>query len=233
MKKIILLFILIINITGCSNVQVVYSNYGNIYSYDIDSEKVLYLTFDDGYPYDNTQQILNILNEKNIKATFFFEGGFMENSKYLIKEIDDSGHLIANHTYTHTNITNLTNDQIVNEFIKFEELYYEITNKELIKYFRPPEGKFTNDKLEFIESLGYKIFFWSVNYMDWDRKNELGKTYAFNYITQKSGNGDIILMHTLTNSNVLALPDILDFFIEEGFEFKLLDYLVRKRENIV
>lgn len=233
MKKIIITILLLICITSCSKVDVVYANYGNIYSYDIDNEKVLYLTFDDGYPYSNTQKILEILNEKNVLATFFFEGLFMENSKNLIKEIDDSGHTIANHTYTHTNITNMTNDQILNEFIKFEELYFEITNKELIKFFRPPEGKSTPKKLEFIESLGYKIFFWSVNYMDWDRRNELGSDYAFNYITNNSTNGDIILMHTLTDSNVAALPLILDYFLNEGFIFKSLEYLVSKRENIV
>lgn len=233
MKKIIILFIILFNVTGCSETQVVYKNYGNVYSYDIDNEKVLYLTFDDGYPYDNTVQIVNILNERNIKATFFLEGAFMNDCKMLIKDIVDSGHMIANHTYTHTNITNLTNNQILNEFIKFEELYYEITNEELTKYFRPPEGKYTDAKLDYIESLGYRIFFWSVNYRDWDRKNELGSNYAYNYITTNSSNGDIILMHTLTNSNVLALPDILDYFLKEGYEFKLLDYLVEKRENIV
>ncbi len=231
MKKLLILFILIL--TGCSKIQLVYSNEGNIYSFGDVNEKVIYLTFDDGYPYNNTKEILNILNEHEIKATFFFEGNFMNDCRSLIKSIDDSGHSIANHTYSHTPITKLSNYQIKEEFNKFENTYKEITNKELVKYFRPPEGKYTNDKLKFIESLGYKIFFWTVNFVDYDRKNDLGAEYAYNYITNNTSNGDIILMHTLTDSNVEALPYIIEYLLEEGYTFKLLDYLVNSRENIV
>ncbi len=231
MRRLILMLIFLL--TSCSKAEVVYSNEGNIYSFDNSNEKVIYLTFDDGYPYINTKQILEILNHKEVKATFFFEGNFMNNSRELIKDIDDSNHIIANHTYSHTPITKLSNNQIKEEFIKFETIYKDITNKELIKYFRPPEGKYTNNKLEYIESLGYKIFFWTVNFVDYDRKNDLGSEYAYDYITTNTSSGDIILMHTLTDSNVEALPHIIDYFIEEGYEFKLLDYLVSKRENII
>lgn len=229
-KKIFVLSIFLLS--GCST-QLVYANEGDIYSFGNENEKVIYLTFDDGYPYNNTKEILNILNEKNVHATFFLEGNFINDCRVLIKSIDDSGHTIANHTYSHTPITKLSNEQIKNEFIKFENVYNEITNKQLIKYFRPPEGKYTNDKLNYISSLGYKIFFWTVNFVDYDRKNDLGKEYAYNYITNNTTNGDIILMHTLTDSNVEALPYIIDYLLEEGFEFKLLDYLVSNRENII
>lgn len=231
MKRIFIL-VLIFILTSCSDDVVVYLNVGNVYSFDNTEEKIIYLTFDDGYPYVNTLDIVNTLNEKNIEATFFFEGNFMEDCKELIYYIYQSNHTIANHTYTHTNITSMTNKQIKAEFTKFENLYNEITNDELPKYFRPPEGKYTQSKLDYIESLGYSTFFWSVNYKDWDRSNELGMDYAYNYITQNSSSGDIILMHTLTNSNVLALPNIIDFFLEEGYTFKKIDYLVEKRTLI-
>lgn len=232
MKKFLIIMICYC-LTSCSNVEVVYLNQGSVYSYDNTNEKIIYLTFDDGYPYQNTVEIVNILNEKNIKATFFFEGNFMDDSKELILFMYESGHIIANHTYSHTNITSMSNSEIKKEFIKFENLYKNITKHDMNKYFRPPQGKYTNDKLRYIESLGYDIFFWSVNFKDWDRKNDLGEEYAYNYITNNTTNGDIILMHTLTDSNVLALPKILEYFLEEEYEFKLLDYLVSKRENII
>lgn len=232
MKKIFIIF-LIFYLSSCSKTEVVYSNQDNIYSFDVTDEKIIYLTFDDGYPYVNTKNILNILNEKNINATFFLEGNFMSDCRILINDIVDSGNIIGNHTYSHTPITYLSNYQIKQEFIKFENLYYEITNKELIKYFRPPEGKYTTAKLDYITELGYDIFFWNVQYVDYDRKNDLGADYAFDYVTKNTSKGDIILMHTLVDSNVEALPFIIDFFIEDGYEFKLLDYLVEKRENII
>lgn len=231
MKKIFIIILLLFN-TSCTNTQVVYANEGNIYSFDNTNEKIIYLTFDDGYPYKNCVEIVDILNEYNIKSTFFLEGNFMEDSKELINYMYNTGHIIGNHTYTHSNIVNMTNKQIEEEFNKFEQLYYDITNTILIKYFRPPEGKYTYDKLEFIESLGYSTFFWTVNFKDWDRKNDLGETYAYNYITNQTSNGDIILMHTLTDSNVVALPKIIEFFLNEGYIFKNLDYLVEKRQDI-
>ncbi|MFI3252079.1 MAG: polysaccharide deacetylase family protein [bacterium] len=227
-----MILILIIFLTSCTNTQTVYLNIGNVYSFDNTNEKIIYLTFDDGYPYANTLEIVNILNSYNIKCTFFLEGNFMADCTELIYLMFESGHIIANHTYTHCNITTVSNKKLLEEFTKFENLYFEITNTELIKYFRPPEGKYTNDKIEYIESLGYDIFFWSVNFKDWDRSNDLGETYAYNYITNNSSNGDIILMHTLTNSNVKALPNIIEYFLKEGFEFKNLDYLVDKRQNV-
>ncbi len=231
MKKIMIIWIIFL--TSCTLPQEVYLNYGSSYSFDNTTEKILYLTFDDGYPYKNTKEIVEILNQKNVHATFFFEGYFMEDSPELIKYIYESSHIVANHTYSHSNITKMSNKQILNEFTKFENLYYEITNQELTKYFRPPEGKYTIDKLVYIESLGYNTFFWSVNFKDWDRKNDLGEQYAYNYITNNTSNGDIILLHTLTDSNVLALPKILDYFLEEGYTFKPLAYLIEKRENII
>ncbi len=232
MKK-ILIIILVLLTTSCSKIETTYLNVGNVYSYDNTEEKIIYLTFDDGYPYVNTKEIIDILNRNDIQATFFLEGNFMDDCRELIYYMNETNHIIANHTYTHSNITKMSNKQILNEFTMFEQLYYEITNEELTKYFRPPEGKYTNEKLEYIESLGYSTFFWSVNFKDWDRQNDLGEEYAYNYITSNTSNGDIILMHTLTDSNVAALQRIINYFTTNGYIFKNLDYLVEKRNFTV
>ncbi len=231
MKK--LFIIILILLTGCSNEQLVFNNYGDSYSFGNRDKKDIYLTFDDGYSYENCKKIVDILEEYNVKATFFLEGQFLVDNSMLVKRMVDNNHDLGNHTFSHTPITKLTNNQIATEFKKYEDIYYNITNQELKKYFRPPEGKFTNEKLEYIHSLGYKTFFWTVNYLDWDIFNERGAIYAYNYITQNTTNGDIILMHTKTTSNVEALPNILTYFLEKGFSFQLFDNLIEERENIL
>ena len=174
----------------------------NTDSYYVGSdEKIIYLTFDAGYDNGVLSSILKTLSDKNIKATFFVTGDFLNREQDLVFEILNNNHLIGNHTYGHKNITKLSNDNIINEIKKLEDKYKEITGKEMPKLFRPPEGEFDKRSLEVVKSMGYKTFFWSVAYDDWNTNNQKGASYGYNKVMSNIHNGAIILLHTVSKDN--------------------------------
>lgn len=196
----------------------------NTDSYYVGSdEKIIYLTFDAGYDNGVLSSILKTLSDKNIKATFFVTGDFLNREQDLVFEILNNNHLIGNHTYGHKNITKLSNDNIINEIKKLEDKYKEITGKEMPKLFRPPEGEFDKRSLEVVKSMGYKTFFWSVAYDDWNTNNQKGASYGYNKVMSNIHNGAIILLHTVSKDNAEALPKIIDDLKYQGYVFKGLD----------
>ena len=186
-------------------------------------EKVIYLTFDAGYDNGTLPKILDTLNEKSVKATFFVTGDFLCRETELVKRISSEGHLIGNHTYGHKNITKLNNEEITSEVQKLELKYKEITGEDMPKLFRPPEGEFDERSLTVINNLGYRTFFWSIAYDDWNTKIQKGAEYGYNKVMSNIHNGAIILLHTVSIDNALALPRIIDDLRNQGYELKNLD----------
>lgn len=93
----------------------------------------------------------------------------------------------------------------------------------MVKVFRPPEGEFNKDSLMTIKNLGYKTFFWSVAYDDWNTDDQKGENYGYTKVMDNLHNGAIILLHTVSSDNVKILPRIIDDAISEGYVFKNLD----------
>jgi len=185
----------------------------------------IYLTFDDGYSAKNTQAILDILKEKNIQATFFIEGGFLKENPLICKRIAEE-QTLANHTFSHTDITKLTDEEFVEDIKKYEELALKITGKEVTKYFRPPMGIFDEDKLNLLGDMGYTVFMWDVSYYDYVPDNDKGYDFALKNLLTKTENGSIILMHTLTKSNVLVLEEAIELLEKKGYVFSPLSQLL-------
>lgn len=154
-----------------------------------------------------------------MSVTFFLEGGFLDQCPLLVNRMVNEGHIVANHTWSHKTLDKMSLKDINKEFELFENRYEEITGLKLIKYFRPPQGVIDIKKITHIESLGYKVFLWSVNYYDYNPYHELGTKYAVNYITNNTTAGDIILMHTLVKCNASALGQIIDNLRNKGYEF--------------
>lgn len=188
-----------------------------------ESEKTIYLTFDAGYDNGNLIKILDILDEKDVKSTFFVTGDFLERNSDLAKEVVIRGHIIGNHTYHHKNITKLSADEISQEVKLLEDKYEELTSQKMVKVFRPPEGEFNKDSLMTIKNLGYKTFFWSVAYDDWNTDDQKGENYGYTKVMDNLHNGAIILLHTVSSDNAKILPRIIDDAISEGYVFKNLD----------
>lgn len=219
MKKIIFLFLSLFLLF----VTIFASENHLIYSGDINSNKI-YLTFDDGYSQKNTLSILDTLEEYDVPATFFIEGGFMKENPIAIKRIAEE-QILANHTMCHCDIRNLSNERFIKDIEEFENLAYSITGKAITKFFRPPMGFIDKSKEQILYNRGYLIFMWNVKIYDYVHDDDKGVDYAVNNIIKQVKNGSIILMHTLTDSNPKALPIIIERLRDKGYEFSsLLDF---------
>lgn len=183
------------------------------------SEKVVYLTFDEGYENGYTSQILDILKEKDVKAAFFVTKPYIKNEPDLIKRMVEEGHIVGNHSVTHPKMSSLTNEQIVKEINGCAEYFEEVTGTKMPNYFRPPEGVYSIRSLQETQKNGYKTIFWSYAYKDWDTKNQLGKQTAIDMMKKNYHNGSIILLHAVSQSNTEALPEIIDMLKDEGYRF--------------
>lgn len=195
-----------------------------IYHGDESSNKI-YLTFDDGYSLNNTLSILDTLKKYDVPATFFIEGDFLENNPIAVKRIANE-QILANHTMCHCDIRKLSDEELIDDLQRFESIAYNITGKEITKFFRPPMGYINKEKEELLYKLGYKIFMWNVKIYDYVYTDDLGVDYVIQNIVKQTKKGSIILMHTLTNSNAYALPVIIETLRGKGFEFAPLTDLV-------
>lgn len=185
--------------------------------------KNIYLTFDVGYDNGTLSKILDVLKEKEVKATFFVTGDFLEREEELVLRIVNEGHIVGNHTYDHKNITKLSQEALETQIKKIESKYKDITGKEMEHYFRPPEGEFNKESLMKVSELGYKTFFWSIAYVDWNVNNQKGENYCYENIMNHLHNGAIILMHTVSSDNASALSRIIDDSRSKGYTFKNLN----------
>jgi len=187
-------------------------------------KKVVYLTFDPGYEWMGlTGTILDVLKEKEVGAAFFMTKPFIRDNPALAQRIAEEGHVAANHTVRHLNMPEQTDEEIEYEITETARYFEEVTGREMSPYFRPPGGVYSVRTLALTQKLGYKTFFWSFAYEDWNRDNQPGKEAAFNWVMNNLHNGMLILLHPQSSSNAEALPDIIDAIREQGFEFGSLD----------
>lgn len=186
----------------------------------------IYLTFDDGYSGVNTEKILDTLEEKGVKATFFIEGDFLIQNPILDNQIAEQ-QVLANHTFSHQDITKMSDQDFKADILRFEEEVLRITGKPVTKYFRPPMGIIDNAKLKILDDLGYHVFLWDVSYYDYVYNDDKGVDYALDNLLKQTQNGSIILMHTLTKSNVDILGVAIDKLREKGFVFSDLSELIK------
>ena len=190
-----------------------------------EEDKVLYLTIDCGYDSPNTMAMLDIFQKHGIKVTFFVTNFFMEDSPKEIKRMVKEGHTVGNHTVSHADLTELTEEEIYEEIVGCEELFYEITGAKMAMYFRPPEGAYSKRTLQITEDLGYKTIFWSIAYRDYDVNNQPGKQYVLDHFATYHHNGAIPLMHNDSVSNMEAMDELITYLKEQGYRFGTLDEL--------
>lgn len=200
------------------------SNHNAYYVGDTNDNNI-YLTFDTGYDDGNVEKILDILKEKNVMACFFTTGHFMKSRPDLILRMYNEGHIVGNHTYNHPKLTNLNLVETEEELLKVEKLYSEITNQEMKKYMRPPEGLISEESLTNTDKLGYKTILWSLAFKDWEKNVFHGNDYSYHKVINNIHNGAIILLHTVSKDNLDDLPMIIDGLTNQGYQFSSLDDL--------
>lgn len=185
----------------------------------MEENKKIALTFDDGpHPY-YTEQLLDGLKERDVKATFFVLGKHAEQYPELVERMNDEGHLIGNHTYSHMQLSQQNSEAFKEELIKTNELLEGLTGQE-VQYVRPPYG--TWDK-KFEKELNMFPVLWNIDTLDWSSKNVAGIVQK---VRSKAKDNGIILMHDEYMTTVTAALQIVDELKEEGYEFVTVEELL-------
>lgn len=186
---------------------------------NMEVSKKIALTFDDGpHPY-YTEQLLDGLKERNVKATFFVLGKHAEQYPELVERMNEEGHLIGNHTYSHMQLSQRNSEAFKEELIRTSELIEELTGQE-VQYVRPPYG--TWDK-KFEKELNMFPVLWNIDPLDWSSKNVAGIVQK---VKNKAKENGIILMHDEYKTTVTAALQIIDELEKEGYEFVTVEELL-------
>ena len=189
-------------------------------------EKVLYLTFDAGYENGQTAKILDTLKKHNVSAAFFLVGDYLERNADLVRRMVDEGHIVGNHTMNHPDMSKLTDLETFSaELTGVEELFREITGKELPKFYRPPQGIYSEQNLKLAQELGYKTVFWSLAYVDWNNNSQPSRDYAFQKLLPRTHSGAVVLLHSTSETNAEILDDLLTTWENQGYRFATVDEL--------
>lgn len=189
------------------------------------SEKVIYLTFDEGYENGYSSKILDELDKYNVKAAFFVTKPYIRENKELVKEMVERGHIVGNHSVKHLSSPDLSDTELENELTETSAYFKEVTGEDMPRFFRPPMGEFSERTLEVTKNLGYKSIFWSFAYKDWETDNQPGKEAAYKNVMDNYHNGEIALLHAVSQSNTEALGDIIIDLRQKGYRFGSLDEL--------
>lgn len=187
-------------------------------------EKIIYLTFDEGGNQTFVNEIVDVLNENEVKATFFLCRGFMLKNPDLIRKIADSGHSVGNHTTHHLKMSELATrenfDKYVNEIVDLEKAYFDITGKIMDKVYREPKGEWSERSLAIVKDMGYKSFFYSADYLDWN--GNVSGDYAYNELMKRYHNGAIYLIHPQNKGNYEAMDRFIKEMKRLGYSFGLV-----------
>lgn len=200
--------------------------YDAYYAEDTD-EKRIYLTFDCGYENGNTEALLDALKKHKASATFFVVGNFISTSPELVKRMHKDGHTVGNHTYHHPDMSQISTKEAFEKELKdVEDLYKEITGEEMVKYYRPPQGKYSTENLQMAKDMGYHTFFWSLAYVDWYQDNQPSHDEAFDKLLGRIHPGAIVLLHSTSSTNAEILDELLGKWEEMGYTFHGLEELI-------
>ena len=175
------------------------------------SQKVIYLTFDCGYENGYTEQILDALKKHNAPAAFFVVGSMIESAPDIIRRMAEEGHIVGNHTYHHLE--------------SLAALYQETTGQELPRFYRPPQGKYSQENLKQAQALGYKTVFWSLAYVDWYVDNQPTAEQAYAKLLPRIHDGAIVLLHSTSKTNADILDELLTKWEDMGYRFASLEEL--------
>ena len=190
------------------------------------AEKVLYLTFDAGYENGCTEKILDVLKKHNVPAAFFLVGNYIEKNADLVRRMVDEGHIVGNHTMHHYDMSKIANkDAFQKELSDLEDIFKSVTGKEMPKYYRPPQGIYSEENLQMAKDLGYKTVFWSLAYVDWNNDAQPTPQQAFDKLLPRTHNGAVVLLHSTSATNAEILDELLTKWENMGYSFRSIDRL--------
>jgi polysaccharide deacetylase family sporulation protein PdaB len=194
-----------------------------IYSVDI-KEKRIAISFDCAWGNEHTKPILDILDQYDVKTTFFMVEFWAEKFPDDVKEIYNRGHEIGNHSSTHPNMAKLSEEGIVKELKGAEDAIVQITGVKPT-VFRPPFGAYNNSLVETCEANGYQVIQWDVDSLDW---KDITADQIVERVTRNVKPGSIVLFHNNAQYVENYLPAILSKLKENGYTIVPISQLIMK-----
>ncbi|MDO4269892.1 MAG: delta-lactam-biosynthetic de-N-acetylase [Eubacteriales bacterium] len=195
----------------------------NAYYVGDTGEKVIYLTFDAGFENGNTPAILDALKKHNAPACFFLVGNYIDTAPDLVKRMVDEGHIVGNHTMHHPDMSKIADQAAFEaELNGLAEKFTALTGQEMQKFYRPPQGKFSEENLKQAQALGYTTVFWSLAYVDWYTDNQPTDEQAYAKLLPRIHDGAIVLLHSTSETNARILDELLTNWEGEGYRFASL-----------
>lgn len=179
------------------------------------TEKKMSITFDVNWGEDKTKEILDILDEYDIKATFYIIGLWCDDYPERVKEIYSRGHEIGNHSNKHVDYTKLSKEAIMKDVEIANAKIFQLTG-EIPKTFRFPSGSYNDLAVETVESMGLKAIQWDVDSIDW---KALGQQIEYERVVSKAKEGSILLFHSDGKYTPENLRKIIEKYQSEGYEF--------------
>ena len=193
---------------GAEKQQPYYSQFGAITVEDANLPAV-YLTFDEGYENGYTAKILDVLKEKNVRATFFITLAYLNSSPELVQRMIDEGHTVGNHTAFHPSMPKVKLERAYREVKQLHDAVLSRFGYEM-KYFRFPMGESSDRTLALVQEMGYTSVFWSFAYMDWDPEKQPEPAASRQKIVSYAKPGTVYLLHAVSKTNAEVLGDVID-----------------------
>ena len=189
-------------------------------------DKVVYLTFDAGYENGNVARVLDALQKHRAPGAFFILPGLIKYNPEIVLRMTEEGHTVCNHSTSHKDVSAIRDaESLRKELSGVEDRYRELTGKEMAKYFRPPEGSFSETTLALCTELGYRTVFWSFAYADWDNNAQMSEAKAKEKLLSTLHPGEVLLLHPTSATNAAILDDLLTEIESRGYRFGTLDEL--------
>ena len=177
-------------------------------------KKAVALTFDAAWEGEEIPRLLKILEDADVKATFFVVGDYVKENPEVMKAIAKAGHEIANHSDAHPHVCSLSEEEIQKDLFACEKRLRELGIK-ILPYYRAPYGEFDTHVVQAVANAGYLYVQWSVDSLDWKGPSAEEMT---NRVLKRTTSGDILLFHTGKENTLEALPGILSGLKQMGLE---------------
>lgn len=190
--------------------------------------KFIALTFDDGPHPTNTPRLLNILRERNVKATFYVIGRSVNLYPQILRQTVAEGHEIGNHTQTHRLLSKLSDSEVLNELRRCRDSISQASGA-TVRTMRPPYGGLLPRQREVVHAeLGYPTILWSVDPLDWKRP---GVGVVSSRLIQGASDGGILLAHDIHAPTIDAMPATIDSLLRRGYQFVTVSQLIAMKSE--
>ena len=147
-------------------------------------------------------------------------GNYIAQNPDLVRRMVKEGHTVGNHTMHHYDMSKISvQSAFEKELTDLEQLYQEVTGQEMEKYYRPPQGIYSESNLQMAKALGYKTVFWSLAYVDWNNDDQPTAEYAYSKLLPRTHDGAVVLLHSTSATNAEILDELLTRWEEMGYRF--------------